>query len=90
MLVRDEKVDITGDALNDAKDFFGWKTADILDAFKKLQLKKHFRKRMKKYSDSNITYDVYKAYGLKGENVYTHFYIDDETGRLIIDSFKEI
>jgi len=34
--------------------------------------------------------DYYKAHGLKGEDVYTHFYIDTETELLIVDSFKKI
>jgi len=32
----------------------------------------------------------YKAYGLKGEDVYIHFYIDDEDGVLVVNSFKRV
>ena len=35
-----------------------------------------------------IMLDVYHAQGLKGENVYIHFYI--ESGKLIINSFHEL
>jgi len=34
--------------------------------------------------------DFYKARRLKGENVYTHFYIDDDVPCLVVNSFKQI
>jgi N-acetyl-gamma-glutamylphosphate reductase len=40
--------------------------------------------------DPLVVVDYYKAYRLKGEEIYTHFYINDTTGRLVVNSFKEI
>lgn len=37
-----------------------------------------------------IVIDYYKAPGLNGENIYTHFYVDDSVDKLVINSFKEI
>jgi hypothetical protein len=68
---------------------FGWNSDDILDALMKLQ-PKHFYKTELSNFEPHFPIDVYKARGIKGENVYTHFYVDNETNRLIIQSFKEI
>ena len=38
----------------------------------------------------SIILDVYKAPGLKGEDVYTHFYIDGDAELLIVNSFKQL
>ena len=75
--------------MDGANDAFGWGFADILDALIKLQ-PKHFYKKAVARFDPKIVLDFYKATGLKGENVYTHFYIDDELNKLIVNSFKEI
>lgn len=66
---------------------FGWRQADILDAVARLQVK-HFYKREPYRENPSIEMDNYKARGLKGENVYTHFHVED--GLLIISSFKKI
>ena len=34
--------------------------------------------------------DYYKARGLMGENVYTHFHFDQYEDKIIVTSFKEI
>ena len=65
---------------------FGWRTSEIIKAYNLLKAK-HFYKT----DTSNISplwvVDIYRA-RLIGENVYTHFYIDDTEGILVINSFK--
>lgn len=86
-LICDGKINITEKARGEARHAFGWKTAQIEKALMSLK-PKHFFKPSVKYEDPSIKEDVYKAYGLMGENVYTHLRI--ENGELIVDSFKEI
>ena len=88
-LIREGKVRIQGNALDGARDAFGWRPHDILDALGRLQ-SKHFNKSDVSQNDPHSMLDIYKARGLKGENVYTHFYIDRDTDTLIVNSFKEI
>jgi len=88
-LIETERVLVTVNALVKAQKDFGWGMDDILNAVKSLRLK-DFHKYEQARIDPKIVVDFYKAYGLKGEDVYTHFYIDDETGTLIINSFKKI
>lgn len=88
-LVRRRKVFIRKNALDGARAAFGWGPADILDALAKLQLK-HFYKSDVSRIDKRIVLDYYKARRLKGEQVYTHFYIAESSGKLIVNSFKEI
>ena len=82
------KVLIRRNALSYARKDFGWETADILDALKKLR-PNHYYKTDPSENKPGIMLDFYRATNLKGENIYTHFYIDDQTGLLIINSFKE-
>ena len=80
---------IRSQALESALNDFGWELIDILDAFKKLQ-RKHFHKTENSYFNKDLPIDYYKARDLKGEDVYTHFYIDKEMNVLQVDSFKKI
>ncbi|BDD87984.1 type II toxin-antitoxin system MqsR family toxin [Desulfofustis limnaeus] len=70
-----------------AKNHFGWLQDQILAAMKELR-PKHFHKSDKKFDDPYVYVDYYKARGLRGEDVYVHFRIED--GYLIICSFKRI
>ena len=88
-LVKNGDVRILNKPRKSADKDFGWDSADILDALMKLQLK-HFYKPELSNFEPHFPIDVYKARGLKGENVYTHFYIDNETNLLVVQSFKEI
>ena len=88
-LVKTGNILIREKALDSALKDFGWEVSDILDALKKLQ-PKHFYKPGESYFTPKIPFDFYKAYNLKGEDVYIHFYIDKETELLIVDSFKRI
>jgi hypothetical protein len=88
-LVKAGNVLIREKSQKSAREDFGWDFNDILDALKKLQ-PKDFRKSDESFFEPKIPVDYYKAYGLKGEDVYIHFYIQSETNLLIIDSFKKI
>ncbi len=88
-MVANGPVYIRQNALDDADEYFGWKTDDILDALTKLK-KKHFNKTAPHKFKANIKVDIYKAISIKGEDFYTHFYIDDISGRLIINSLHEL
>ena len=88
-MIAQGKVLINSNALDDARRDFGWETADILDALGRLQ-PKHFYKSDTSRTKPAIVLDVYKAPSLKGEDVYTHFYIDDEDIVLVVNSFKNI
>jgi hypothetical protein len=86
-LVQKGNVYIRGNALDSARQDFGWLSDDIIGALKKLQ-SKHFYKSEPSRIKPPIMVDYYKAHGLKGENVYLHFYIEKET--LTVNSFKKL
>lgn len=76
------------DVIRDAFQIFGWEIADIKKTYKKLK-PKHFYKTDNLNSKPGVSVDIYKAH-LFGEDIYTHFYIDETTNLLIINSFHEI
>ena len=88
-LVDQGKVLLKPNALQCAQRDFGWETRDILDALRKLK-PGHFYKSEPSDKRHGALLDFYKAYGLKGEDVYTPFYIDDENGFLVVNSFKRL
>jgi|AntAceMinimDraft_8_1070364.scaffolds.fasta_scaffold20920_4 hypothetical protein len=88
-LIEEGSVFVQGNALKYAREDFEWGISDILAALASLRLK-DFHKSDVLSSNKLIVVDYYKAWGLKGENVYTHLYINDISGELIINSFKEI
>ena len=82
-----DKVLINPNALETAERDFGWRTPDILNALKKLQ-PKHFDKSEPSIKrQPSIQIDSYKAVNLMGENIYTHFYIEED--QLVVNSFKK-
>jgi hypothetical protein len=86
-LVKNNKAYITDAAKKTAFKSFGWNFELIKKAIASLSYK-YWYKSEKRFDNPEIRVDYYRAYGLMGENVYTHFYIEEEA--LIIDSFKEI
>jgi hypothetical protein len=88
-LISEGKVLIRNNALYSARRHFGWESDDILDAMKKLA-RKHYHKTEESEAKPSVMLDFYKAPGLKGEDVFTHFYVDRNSGRLIINSFKKL
>jgi len=88
-LISSGKVRLGDNALTEARKAFGWSSEDIFAALARLK-PSHFYKSDKSIYDPKIVLDFYKARGLMGENVYTHFYINDHSEELVINSFKEI
>ena len=82
------KYRINPDVQIDAHRDFGWGTADIEDAFQKLQ-PKHFYKTDPSEKIPGVMLDVYQAPRLKKEDVYTHFYIRED-GCLVINSLHKL
>jgi len=62
---------------------FGWEISDIKKFYKRLKLK-YFYKTENSKNIPGVVIDAYKAH-LFGEDVYTHFYINDDL--LVINSF---
>ena len=81
------KVLIKNNAAEDANKQFGWSLSDVKDAYRKLQ-PKHFHKTDASKCIPRVAIDAYKAI-INGEKIYTHFYIDDKSGFLVINSFHE-
>ena len=78
---------IRSNAIRDAFKAFGWETSDIMNAYRMLK-PKHFYKTDNSKAKPVLVIDVYKAH-LNGEDIYTHFYIDDSQNKLVINSFKK-
>lgn len=78
---------IRSNAQRDAYQQFGWGLSDIKDAYRKLQPKQFHKTDASKFK-AGIVLDFYKA-TINGEKIYTHFYIDDKSKRLVINSFHE-
>jgi len=88
-LIEQGKVFIYSKARDSARNDFGWDYNDVIQALKKLK-KVDFYKRDTSENNAWLVLDFYKAVGLCGENVYTHFYIDRDENVLVINSFKRI
>ena len=87
-LINQGKVYIRPNAERSSFNDFGWGIDEIKDAMKKLK-SKHFYKSADHDRRAGTVLDYYKARGIKTEDIYTHFYIDD-SGFLIISSFKRL
>jgi len=86
--IKDGRVRLEPKVLHTAYRDFGWGTEKILDALKKLRRRHYYKTEpLRTNASTRIHVDYYRAKGLKGENVYTHFHIDDD--HLVIGSFKE-
>ena len=81
------QVIINRNAQEDAYRLFGWGLPDIKDAYRKLQ-PKHFHKTDVSIYKAGLALDFYKA-TINGEKIYTHFYINDKSQFLVINSFHE-
>lgn len=79
---------ITDKAQENAKKWFEWDEQDIIDCFFKLE-KKHFVKKIDYRSRPPLKTDYYRADNIhNGENIFTHFCIDDD-GILEITNIKD-
>ncbi|HEC32284.1 MAG TPA: hypothetical protein ENI41_07320 [Deltaproteobacteria bacterium] len=86
-LLRKGRVYVTDEALYSAEDAFGWNLEDIKNALMRL-MPKHWYKSEPRFDNPKIWVDYYRARNIMGENIYTHFYVEEDI--LIIDSFKEL
>lgn len=86
-LISSGNILVTDQAQKTAKDCFGWDISDIEKAIKKLPLHCCYKSEQR-FDNPSVWVDYYRAPGLLGENVYTHFYVEDEM--FIVDSFKDI
>ncbi len=85
--INNGQVLIRSNAERDAYQQFGWGLSNIKDAYRKLQ-PKHFHKTDVSKFKTGVALDIYKA-TINGENIYTHFYINDKSKFLVINSFHE-
>jgi hypothetical protein len=84
--IHDGQYIIAPKARQSAYNDFGWYTKDIADTY--LSLKPiHFYKLGKDKYDHLRVIAIYKV-RFRGEDIYTHFYIDDNIKKLVINSFK--
>jgi hypothetical protein len=67
---------------------FGLGIEGILNVYRKLQPRHFFKKANSRIKKPTVVIDYYKA-SIDGEDIYTHFYIDDTNGKLVINSFKK-
>ncbi len=84
--ISDGQVLIQRNASEYASNDFGWGRTEILKAYSMLK-PKHFYKTGNSRNIPRLVIDIYKA-RLYGEDIYTHFYIDDSVEKLVINSFK--
>lgn len=85
-LISQDKVFISEAVRSSAADDFGWGYVDICSALKALQIKDCYKAETR-HQEPEIWVDYYRSY-VKGEHVYTHFYVNKD-GLLVVDSFKE-
>lgn len=67
---------------------FEWGIEDIFNVYRQLQPKHFSKKENSRIKKPTVVIDYYEA-SLYGEDIYTHFYIDDTNGKLVINSFKK-
>lgn len=87
-LVEARKVTITRNAMLSARRDFGWSLEDIYATLRRLQ-PTHFYKSEPSSACPTVVLDFYKAFGLRGRDIYIHFWID-EPEWLIVNSFKSV
>jgi hypothetical protein len=78
---------IHSNALRCAFQDFEWGKEGIFNVYRKLQPRHFLKKANSKIKRPTVVIDYYKA-NIDGEDIYTHFYIDDTIGKLVINSFK--
>lgn len=85
-LISQGKILINQNSLDGAYRCFNYTTPDIKSALLKIKAN-NFHKTEPSIYKPKIMIDTYKFKGSNDENIYTHFYIEDDL--LIINSFKE-
>lgn len=98
-LVRQRKILIRQNAIEGADNDFGWTSTEIEKCLLKLNDKYHpddprrnrFYKTEEHRKFPNTKMDYYKCQNImEGMDVYTHFYIHPDSGKLIISSFHKL
>ena len=89
LALADNALMITGNALLSAQNCFGWDRADVVKAIRAMR-SCDFDISIDSKNRPGTMLDVYKIIGHKKHDIYTHFYIDSNTGFLIINSFKKL
>jgi hypothetical protein len=98
-LIRINKILFGRNAVRYAFNDFGWNTSAMKKCLLRLNdryyddnpKKNHFYKTVPHNKIPNTMMDYYKAQQImNGINLYIHFYIHPDDGKLIINSFKEI
>jgi hypothetical protein len=98
-LIRLDQIHINPNALATALNDFGWGPAEIKKCLLKLNSrphridrdKNHFHKSEPHWHIPNTVMDYYKAKKImQGSDIYTHFYIHPQSGKLVVSSFKEL
>jgi hypothetical protein len=93
------EVKIQMNALNSAYSDFGWDVGEIIKCLKKLNDryhldnpdKNHFYKTEPHHHLPGTMMDYYKSKNIHlGENVYTHLYIKNGSGEVVVSSFKNL
>ena len=81
---------INADCLDNARNDFGWRESDVVAALLKLDESMFYGSDTLKHKPQTVI-DKYRCPKLHdGESVYTHFYINDHTVTLVINSFKQL
>jgi len=86
-LIEKDAVIIESNALESAKKDFGWDYKKICEALLKIPSRCCYN-RKPRFNNPEIWVDYYRAENIMGENIYTHFYVEND--KLVIDSFKEL
>jgi hypothetical protein len=83
-------VEIRGNASEDAYSDFGWEQEDIEKCLLKLRPSQCYDSQPH-WHCPEASIDFYRAHNImEGNDVFTHFYVHPTTGKLTINSFKEI
>ncbi len=97
--IKNNEIQINSNAVQKALDDFNWDSNDVKKCLLKLNdrvhsddpNKNHFYKAEKHSKKPNTMMDYYKAKKImKGEDVYTHFYIHPDSKKVVISSFKKL
>ena len=98
-LIKSNQIVIKPNALETAYNDFGWRPTEIKKCLAKLNCRSytadsnrnHFYKSEPHRGLPHTVMDYYKAVNiLHGFDIYTHFYIHPQSGKLVVSSFKEL
>lgn len=85
-LISENKIILESSARESARDTLGWLLSDIKKALLDLPQECCYKSEQR-FNNPACWVDYYRANNIMGENIYTHFYVDNDC--LIVDSFKK-